>query len=73
MDAIDQLIPPSLQVHGIAAVLIVKLLAEAYSSIRAGGGLKRVLMSFWFGEQIPKVIANDYKPELSKPPFPPVS
>jgi hypothetical protein len=42
-----------------------KLAAELYSSVRAGGGLKRILCSFWFGEQLPKPIAEDYKQELS--------
>jgi len=51
-------------------VIAFKYLAEFYSSVRAGGGLKRILMSFWFGEAVPKVIADDYKKELSTPPFP---
>lgn len=41
-----------------------KYLAEFYSSVRAGGGLKRIVMAFWFGEQLPKVVAQDYHAEL---------
>ncbi len=47
-----------------------KYAAEAYSSVRNGGGLKRMIMSFWFGENLPKVVAADYKAELTAPPFP---
>lgn len=50
--------------------IVFKALAEGYSSVVAGGGLKRIFMSFVFGEQVPKVIANDYKAELSTAPFP---
>lgn len=47
----------------------LKYLGEFYSTVRAGGGLKRIFMSFIYGEQLPKVIAEDYKQELSTPPF----
>lgn len=68
-------IPLQYQVYLVAATVAFKYLAELYSSVRAGGGLKRILMSFWFGETIPKVIADDYKKELAdaitpKPPTP---
>lgn len=46
----------------------LKYLAELYSSVRAGGGLKRIIYSFWFGEGVPKVIADDYKAELKTTP-----
>jgi len=46
-----------------------KYLAELYSSVRAGGGLKRIVMAFCYGEQLPRVVAEDYKKELSHPPF----
>jgi len=45
--------------------IAIKYLAEFYSSVRSGGGLRRIIMSFWFGENIPKVVANDYKNELT--------
>lgn len=44
--------------------LAVKYLAELYSTVRNGGGLKRIIMAFWFGENLPKVVATDYKVEL---------
>lgn len=47
-----------------------KYLSEFYSSIRNGGGLKRIFVSFWLGENLPKVVATDYSKELSTPPFP---
>jgi len=49
--------------------IALKYLAEFYSSVRNGGGLKRIIMSFWFGENLPKVVAVDYKQELTTPPF----
>lgn len=58
-------IPLQWQIYFIYGGLAVKYLAEFYSSVRAGGGMKRIIMSFWFGENIPKKIADDYKPELS--------
>lgn len=48
-----------------------KYVAELYSSVRMGGGLKRILWSFWLGENLPKVVAEDYKKELTTPPFNP--
>lgn len=62
MDLLDQL-PPKYLYLAFAA----KLAAELYSSVRAGGGMKRILCSFWFGEQAPKAITEDYKKELSAP------
>ncbi len=51
--------------------IALKYLAEFYSSVRNGGGLKRIIMSFWFGENLPKVVATDYKEELkTNPPTP---
>lgn len=64
-------IPLQYQVWFIYAGLAIKYLAEAYSCVRNGGGLKRIIMAFWFGENLPKVVAADYKRELSTPPFPP--
>lgn len=71
MQALDQLIPPTYQLHGLSVIVLVKLFSEFYSSVRSGGGLKRIIMSFWFGEQVPKVIAQDYHAELTTPPFHP--
>jgi hypothetical protein len=55
---------------GIAA----KYLCELWSSVRAGGGLRRILLSFWFGENLPRVVAEDYRKELendtNQPPKP---
>jgi hypothetical protein len=58
-------VPLQYQVYITWALLGIKYLAELYSSVRAGGGMRRIIMSFWFGENIPKKIADDYKPELS--------
>jgi len=57
-------IPVQYQVYITWGVIAVKYLAEFYSSVRAGGGMRRIIMSFWFGENIPVVVAKDYKKEL---------
>lgn len=59
------------QLYATWGTVALKYLAEFYSSVRAGGGLKRIIMAFWFGEQLPKVVAEDYKHELTTPPFVP--
>lgn len=56
---------PAQQMMVTWAFFGTKLLGEIYSSIRAGGGLRRILMSIWLGEQLPKVVADDYKAELN--------
>lgn len=58
------------QLHIMMAGIAFKYLSEFYASVRNGGGLRRIILSFWFGEAVPKVIADDYKKELSNPPFP---
>ncbi len=62
---------PQKQIYATWAVILFKYLSEFYGSVRAGGGLKRAIMSFWLGDTVPRVIAQDYKAELSNPPFPP--
>lgn len=64
-DQIATFIPVKYQTLIIAFTVFGKLFSEFYSSIRAGGGLRRIIMSFWFGEQVPKVVAQYYKQELS--------
>lgn len=53
-----------LQLNGLTLIVVAKLLGEAYSAVRKGGGLRRIILSFWFGENVPKPIADDYKAEL---------
>lgn len=62
---------PATQLHIIQIYLVLKIGGSLYSSIRNGGGLKRILTSFWLGENLPKVVNADYKEALSTPPFPP--
>lgn len=59
------------QLYVTWATIAIKYLAEFYSSVKNGGGLKRIIMSFWFGENLPTAIAKDYKEELNtNPPKP---
>lgn len=64
-------IPVQYQVYITWGVLAFKYLSELYSSIRNGGGLRRIILSFWFGENLPAPVASDYKAELAKQPSPP--
>lgn len=57
-------IPLQYQVYITWGIMSTKYLAEFYSSVKGGGGMKRIIMAFWFGEQLPKVIAQDYSKEL---------
>lgn len=64
VDQVSAIIPLKYQVFFGMLGLAIKYLAEFYSSVRSGGGLRRIIMSFWFGESIPAVIAKDYAAEL---------
>lgn len=61
-------IPLQYQIYITWAVVGFKLLAELYSSVRAGGGLRRILVSFWLGEQAPKSVV-DAAQKMTRPPF----
>lgn len=61
---------PATQLHIVQAYILLKLGGQLYSAIRSGGGLKRIISAVWFGENLPKPVAQDYKAELSKSPFP---
>lgn len=45
-------------------IIVLKLVSEFYSSARNKGGLRKILLSFWFGENLPRVVAEDYKKEI---------
>lgn len=57
------------QVHIMQGYMVVKIVGGLYSSIRSGGGLKRIFTAFWLGETVPKAIADDYKDELKTKMF----
>lgn len=61
MPDISQL-PQNWQLHIVTAYVGFKAVSELYSSVRAGGGLRKIILSFWFGEQTPTV--------STQPPFP---
>lgn len=65
LDTLAQHVPLKYQMLATWAVIGTKYLSELYSSVKNGGGLKRIVMAFWFGENVPKVIATDYKAELN--------
>ncbi len=44
-----------------------KMLAEFSSSVRTGGGLKRILLSFWYGEQAsPEIVEKVVEQKLAR-------
>jgi hypothetical protein len=65
IDSLGQIVPLKYQVAGISVSLFAKWLAELYSAVVNGGGLKRIVCAFIYGENVPKVIAKDYKAELN--------
>jgi len=58
----------AMQLRIMEVVVALKLLGSFISSVRNGGGLVRIVKSFFFGENLPKVIAQDYQAELSAKP-----
>lgn len=65
-----------LQLNGLTAYAIIRILGQAYAAIRAGGGLKGIFNALVYGENAPKVIMQDYHQELGikkvdTPPTPP--
>jgi len=63
-------IPVQYQIYLTWAIIAFKYLSEFYSAVRGGGGLKRILTSFWLGENLPAPVAKDYAQELTQPPIP---
>jgi hypothetical protein len=51
----------------------VKAAGSFYSSVRTGGGLVRIVKSFFLGENLPAPVAKDYHEELKSQPTPPES
>lgn len=60
------------QLNGLTLLVFVKLAGELVSAIRNGGGLRRIILSVWFGENVPKPIAADYSAELKSRDVPSV-
>jgi len=58
-------IPDKWKLNLLIAWAVFRAVGPMISSVRQGYGLKRIIYSFWLGENIPKVIAQDYKEELS--------
>lgn len=65
IDSLGQIVPLKYQVAITASGLFLKWAAEMYSAVVSGGGLKRIACTFIYGENVPKVIAQDYKAELN--------
>ncbi len=51
-------IPEKLQLHILTAIVVFKLLGQFYSSIRTGGGLKLIVLRFWYGENVPAEVTK---------------
>ncbi len=64
-DSIASVVPQKYQGPLIMLYLAIKFAGQAYAAIINGGGLKRIICAIWFNENVPKVIAKDYKAELS--------
>jgi len=64
LDQLNSVLPAKYAGYLAILLQLCKWLPEFYSSVTKGGGLKRIFCNFIFGENIPKVIAQDYKQEL---------
>lgn len=51
-------------IFGLNAVVIVRVIGEIYSALKNGGGLLGIGRAILYGQNLPKVIADDYKEEL---------
>jgi len=49
-------------------LFIFRLLAEAYSALRSGGGILGIYRGVVYGENMPKVVTRDYAKELKLSP-----
>ena len=63
MDPTDLItkIPVQHQLYALEAYLILKLLGQFIGAVRGGGGLRRILLSLWYGDTVPKAIAQDVR------------
>lgn len=46
-------------------LFILRVLAEAYSALRSGGGIVGIYRGVVYGENMPKVVTQDYAKELN--------
>jgi hypothetical protein len=57
-----------LNIFGLNGVVVVRVLGEAYGSLRNGGGLVGLWRTLIYGQSVPKAIAKDYEKELEPHP-----
>lgn len=62
-------IPVQYQVYILYFVVGLKLLGQFISSVKNGGGLRRIILTFWFGENLPKPLAEECRRKESSAPF----
>lgn len=70
MDASDlpdlsKIMPLQLQVYMVYAFVLIGMTGKLLGGLRSGGGLRRMILGAWYGENIPPIVALDY-PELKK-------
>lgn len=70
MNISDIPVPPGWSQWVLLLAGIARIVAEGYRSLANGSGLIGMWKNLLYGTNIPKPIAQDYKKELSKPPFP---
>jgi len=55
------------QLNGVTATLVLMIVGRIYNGARTQGGIIGMWRAFLYGENLPKVIAEDYKQELQTP------
>lgn len=55
---------PQQQIYCMVGMYAFGFLGKVISAARMGNGLRGMLLTLWYGTNIPKTIAEDYKKEL---------
>lgn len=56
---------PQQQLYFTWGWMIWGVIGKSISAARNGGGLRRMILTVWFGENLPKPVAKDYGDELN--------
>lgn len=64
---------PQQQLYLTWVVMGLSFLGKLYGAAVAGGGIRAIVLRVWYGQNIPKAIAEDYHAELNQKADAPVT
>jgi hypothetical protein len=64
---LNQIIPAKYAAHLSLFLLVVRFSGEAFSAIKSRGGLRGIYRGLLLGENMPRVVTDDYSKELKIP------